>query len=213
MSDNCYYLVITNTPSKDWVAVLSDTPQTLGRSRQSEIQVPDRWHSVSRIHAKVWHAREWGWICDGGSKYGTYVNGVRLSPGRETRIDHGDRILLGTLELTLIDELHLRKNVLPDEASDEISTDDTFKLENGSILLADQRLHSLTTLSNAERDIVLWVSRGLTRPEEIGQKMHRSPHTVRTQMNSIFQKLGVHSRDELIGYLLRGDPNRETLAD
>jgi DNA-binding CsgD family transcriptional regulator len=202
MSD-AYYLVITNIPSKDWVATLTETPQTLGRSRDSEIRVPSTCHSVSRKHARVWYDRQGAWICDGGSTYGTWINGVRLSPGRDTNIEHGDRLLLGTLELTLIDETHLRKNVLFDEGGASDSSEDTFKLGPASSQLADPRLQALASLTNAERDVVLWMSRGHTRPEDLGRMLYRSPHTVRTQLNSIFQKLGVHSRDELIGFLLK----------
>jgi len=197
------YLVMTNTPSADWVASLSLTPQVLGRSREADIRVPSRCRSVSRQHASVWHDRSWTWICDCGSTYGTWINGVRLNPGRNTKIEHGDRILLGTLELVLVDELQLRRNVLLDEGETPDGADDTFKLSAGDNCLQGFGLQPLPMLTNAERDVVLWMMRGHTRPEEIGRMVHRSPNTVRTQLSSIFRKLDVHSRDELMGFLLR----------
>ena len=58
-------------------------------------------------------------------------------------------------------------------------------------------------LSQAELDVVLWMSRGFTDPDEIAEKLFRSPHTVRTHLGTIFSKLGVHSRDQLLSCLLR----------
>ncbi len=204
MMPNNYYLLMTNTPAKDWLAPLSSIPKAIGRKRDLEIQVPGHFHSVSRTHAQVWYDRLCCWICDAGSTYGTWVNGVRLTPGRNTKINHGDRIILGLLELTLIDETQLKQNVLIDDFEPEQDLEDTFRLMNGVKDLPDPRLLNLPMLTNSERDVVLWVARGLTRPVEIGKMLHRSQHTVRTQLNSIFQKLGVHSRDELVGFLLRG---------
>ena len=47
------------------------------------------------------------------------------------------------------------------------------------------------------------MSRGFTDPDEIGEKVYRSPNTIRTHLGTIFNKLGVHSRDQLLSCLLR----------
>lgn len=202
-------LLVTNLSQERWYAPLSSTPKTIGRSRGMDIRVPSGYQSVSRAHVRVWCDHRGGWICDIGSTYGTTVNGVRLMPNRETRLTHGDRVCLGTLELTVVDEQELFANVLLDDPESSDSGADTLKLAAGASLVAHPPRDLLSGLSNAERDVLLWVSRGYTTPEEIGGKLNRSPNTVRTQLNSIFQKLGVHSRDELVGYLIRKRSNAD----
>jgi DNA-binding CsgD family transcriptional regulator len=66
---------------------------------------------------------------------------------------------------------------------------------------ADQTFHEvlLNTLSPAELEVLRWFCRGLTAPQ-ISQTLFRSPHTVKTQLNSIYKKLGVHSRAELLSF-------------
>ncbi|MEQ1903961.1 MAG: LuxR C-terminal-related transcriptional regulator, partial [Pirellulaceae bacterium] len=58
-------------------------------------------------------------------------------------------------------------------------------------------------LSNAEREIVIWMMRGIVEETDIAHRIFRSPNTVRTHLNSIFRKLNVHSRHELIAKILR----------
>ena len=65
---------------------------------QSEIGIdlsPDT--TVSRVHAKIWLADELCWIEDLGSRYGTTVNGTRIT-GRQ-QLQEGD--LIGIGETTL----------------------------------------------------------------------------------------------------------------
>jgi len=213
MVDNRVGLVITNTPLNHWYAPLVSEPKVIGRGGDVPHKVPKGHRSVSRNHAKLWRDHRGAWICDLNSTYGTWVNGVRLVPQRETKIAHGDRILLGTLELTVLDEQEIFNNVLLDEPGSSDSSSDTFKLSNAVDSDVAEAHQAFSTLSNAERDVVLWMSRGYTSPDEIGAALHRSPNTIRTQLNSIFQKLSVHSRDELIGLLLRhkGSASSETI--
>ena len=66
----------------------------------------------------------------------------------------------------------------------------------------------------AERQVILWMGQGLLDDETIGKKLHRSPNTVRTQIGSIFHKLGLHSRGEVLNVLRQmmaaPPPKRET---
>jgi DNA-binding CsgD family transcriptional regulator len=61
----------------------------------------------------------------------------------------------------------------------------------------------LGLLTPAELDIVLWMYRGYTTDDELGRALFRSPHTVRTQVASVFGKLNLHSRTELVTWLQR----------
>jgi len=62
------------------------------------------------------------------------------------------------------------------------------------------------SLSNKEREIVINISQGLTN-KEIGSQLFISEQTVKTHINSIFKKLNVTRRTQLVplGIKLRGD--------
>jgi phosphoserine phosphatase RsbU/P len=69
---------------------------TIGRSRESDIFLPDQW--LSRQHAEI-HERSGGFVLlDLGSKNGTLLNGERVSD--ERRLRDGDVISLGEHQLT-----------------------------------------------------------------------------------------------------------------
>jgi serine phosphatase RsbU (regulator of sigma subunit) len=69
---------------------------TIGRSRQSDVSLPDQW--LSRRHAEI-HRRDDGfYLVDLGSKNGTLLNGAKIS--RECLLQPGDRIVLGEYVLT-----------------------------------------------------------------------------------------------------------------
>jgi pSer/pThr/pTyr-binding forkhead associated (FHA) protein len=83
---------------------------TLGRFSQGQPVVPDvdlsahkaYENGVSRLHAVVRLHGEDLTITDLGSSNGTYVNGVRLMPNRETAVARGDLIALGKLRLHIM---------------------------------------------------------------------------------------------------------------
>lgn len=80
---------------------------TIGRSRESDIFLPDQW--LSRHHAEIRQKPDGHYVVDLGSKNGTLVNGEKL--GKEQRLRPGDIITLGEHVLTF----------MPDEPAD---TDD-----------------------------------------------------------------------------------------
>ncbi len=206
-----FKLVITNLNRKDWCAPVKTSPEILGRGPLAEIRIPTDYQTVSRRHAKVWHDHGGVWICDLKSTCGTWVNGVRIVPGRPVRVASGDRILLGKLELLLMDPAETSGIAFIDSQSPD-QGENTVSFKPIRCTGDTHEINMISTLSNAERDVLLWVSRGYTTPEEICKQIKRSPHTVRTQLNSIFKKLAVHSRDELVGYLLR-TTRRDPAAD
>ena len=59
--------------------------------------------------------------------------------------------------------------------------------------LSRSALNLLTRLSFREREVALRVREGLTTPE-IAKTLHRSPLTIKTQLASIFRKLGAKNR-------------------
>ena len=61
-------------------------------------------NGVSRLHAVLKLIQDKIVIMDLGSSNGTYLNGSRLSPYVETRVNHGDVIYLGKLKMQLLIE-------------------------------------------------------------------------------------------------------------
>jgi sigma-B regulation protein RsbU (phosphoserine phosphatase) len=70
---------------------------SIGRSRESDIFLPDQW--LSRHHAEIRLRQEGVFIRDLGSKNGTLLNGNRVSG--EQRLQPGDVLTLGEHLLTL----------------------------------------------------------------------------------------------------------------
>ena len=203
------YLIMVNVPPVEWSVAIVHMEQTIGRGEEASIAIPDRFRAVSRRHATVWSdPADQVFIRDLGSRCGTDVNGIHLKADEQYRLVMGDRINLAGLELQFtaslppLPELVAELNV-PDD-SDAHDTCDMSDLDRRS---GDDARELLGLLSNAELEVMLWLCRGYTQLEAVGRKLHRSPHTVRTQLNSIFRKLNVHSRDELIGKVRRA--NRE----
>jgi len=72
---------------------------TLGRRGDNDIVLEDIY--VSRKHAAVEKRGVFYYIRDEHSRYGTFVNGDRVT---ETRLDYGDEIQLGNTVVTFVDE-------------------------------------------------------------------------------------------------------------
>jgi adenylate cyclase len=72
---------------------------TLGRREDNDIVLNDMF--VSRNHAEVEKKNVFYYIRDQQSRYGTFVNGTRIT---ETRLDYGDEIQLGNTMVTFVDE-------------------------------------------------------------------------------------------------------------
>jgi pSer/pThr/pTyr-binding forkhead associated (FHA) protein len=82
---------------------------TLGLAIPNQAVVPDvdlkpfgaEKHGVSRIHAELRVEKETIVAIDLNSANGTFVNDIYLEPQEPIRVQNGDRIKLGTLELQL----------------------------------------------------------------------------------------------------------------
>ena len=59
------------------------------------------------------------------------------------------------------------------------------------------------TLTLAERELLPWLQQGLGN-KEIASRLGKSPATVKTQIESVFRKLGIHGRLALIARLAAG---------
>ena len=182
------YLLMTNVSHHEWQAPVFEHSQVIGRLPDCDIVI-----------AEVGSDKDGLWIQDLGSSGGTQLNGVPLVRDTRTRAEIGDRVSLGGLELYFVspDASSLEESF--DEKDEEGKTRRTVQFTAKTIkTVGDVRLASL---SPAELEVVRWICRGLTTFEEIGRKLFRSPHTVRTQLGSVFKKLDVHSREQLLALM------------
>ena len=96
MSDSAWLIPLPGAPGAPPLEPLELSPTpgglVIGRHEQCELQLPASAESVSRHHA---HLIEQGgrWrIVDLNSRWGTFVNGVKLTPHREMPLKSGDLI-------------------------------------------------------------------------------------------------------------------------
>src|SRR5688500_7769255 len=76
-------------------------PLVLGRQETCAVRLPPDAEQVSRQHAQLVHD-ETGWrLSDLGSRWGTFVNGVRLAPRSEIPIREGDLVRITPWTFTL----------------------------------------------------------------------------------------------------------------
>jgi adenylate cyclase len=100
-------------PDDDTQVVKLEKPRiTLGRRADNDIVLDDMF--VSRTHAEVEKKGVFHYIRDRQSRYGTFVNGSRIT---ETRLDYGDEIQLGNTLVTFVDEDKLDQVPAPKKAS------------------------------------------------------------------------------------------------
>jgi phosphoserine phosphatase RsbU/P len=86
------------------MVVLDRDRLTIGRSKENDIFLPDRW--LSRRHAEIRQGTDGYYVVDLGSKNGTLVNNVPI--GERLRLRAGDVILLGEHALTFSGEAEAR---------------------------------------------------------------------------------------------------------
>ncbi len=198
------FLVMVNVPDEDWSFKIEEQRKIIGRSSEAAIRIPARNEQVSRRHAVTWCDNRGIWLTDLGSRGGTFVNGIALEKRRPTKIALGDRIALRDIELKVVPKVSKLAEVLvetgvvlPTPETDASATEIDSTQYTSFVQLM------LRQLTPAELDILLWMYRGYTSDEELGRTLHRSPNTVRTQVSSIFEKLNLHSRTEIVSWLKR----------
>ena len=93
------FLVYRDGDGVQQIVSLSPARERITLGRTDVTDVPLTWDSsVSRVHAELIRvAGDWTVADDGLSRYGSYVNGQRLTGRR--RLDDGDRIQLGEVVL------------------------------------------------------------------------------------------------------------------
>src|SRR5688572_7643975 len=74
---------------------------TIGRHEQCDICLPADAEKVSRMHARfVFDGARWH-VADLGSRWGTFVNGIKLTPNTDVPLNDGDLIRITPWTFTL----------------------------------------------------------------------------------------------------------------
>ncbi len=104
-----YQLVLQILPSGVCLQFVLEKPMTLGRAASPthaedliDLQTFNaNQHGISRRHCTLSHLENRLYVTDLNSTNGTYLNGKRLIPQEAHIVSHGDRLVLGTLNMTV----------------------------------------------------------------------------------------------------------------
>jgi len=162
----------------------------LGRDAECQVVLDDGL--VSRRHARLYVGDDGLVVEDLGSRNGVFVNLRRIEG--PTLLTHGDVIGLGCQAFEVIDlELAPRRRQatlpMPFTRSDT---------EGPDCVTITPRL---SVLSPREREVFELIVLGYTQ-REIGSRLHVSVKTIETHRAHIADKLGCHTRAELVAYAI-----------
>jgi len=171
-------------------AVVSDLPFRLevgdyvvGRSKSAAIVISDV--TVSRQHAKLRSRRQSVQLTDLKSCNGTFLNDV---PVTQVELKAGDRVRFGAVTCVLTQS--------PLERDDLCDAEITYPIPSGTQTM---RFDGLTA---AQSLVAIHLLEGCSETD-IAIRLNKSQHTIHTHVKAIFQRLGVHSRADLILHLLQ----------
>lgn len=207
------FLAMANVHPEGWAVSLTDQIQVLGRAPSAKIRVPASFRHVSRLHAEFSAEKGNVFLRDLGSRTGTQVNGVWLEAKKLARLTAGDRLWFGGLEMFVLSEISTLAQVLAEtsprpvpliDLQNDVSTDSTIHLTPGIHSSAQSPARDiLNSLTQTELEVLLWICRGYFDDQDIAKQLHRSPNTIRTHVASIFRRLSVNSRAEVMAFVKR----------
>ena len=125
----------------DRISVPGDEAVTLGRSARCDIRLAD--DRISRIHARIEQIADSWIVTDLGSRHGTFLNDVRLSPEEPAPLQDGDLLRVGPRVFRVVGEHSTHASRL---TTDDVSTT-TQRVERvGVNELSAMAQHRLTLL-------------------------------------------------------------------
>jgi sigma-B regulation protein RsbU (phosphoserine phosphatase) len=97
------YLVPVSGPPLEAIPLTpKPTGLTIGRHAQADLLLPADAERVSRFHARFHCVEPVGWrLSDLGSRWGTFLNGVKVPAGREVPLNEGDLIRISPWTFSL----------------------------------------------------------------------------------------------------------------
>lgn len=155
----------------------------VGRSSQCDFRV--RHDSVSRRHAEIRRSSSEVMVADLGSSNGTFVEGTRIATAPLLVTQH---VTFGVVEFMLI------APSVEDALGSEMET-------NKEKVPTTPLERARAKLSRAQGRILDLIAQGLSEKKIAGQ-LHLSVATVHNHIQAIYRSFKVHSRAELLLFLL-----------
>jgi DNA-binding CsgD family transcriptional regulator len=154
------------------------------------------FQGVAPLHAKLWRDKSGNWLRPING-HAIWLNSVPVSTRARTKLIKGDSLVFGESSKgpefwVLCRRAKEADEILPLSQSTEQAEEGNRTSRRG-----------IKGLSRAEYDVMAWMARGVVEVEDISRQLFRSVNTVRTQLSKIYEKIGVHSRAELLGVLIR----------
>ncbi|MBI3463854.1 MAG: FHA domain-containing protein [Planctomycetes bacterium] len=198
--ESCTQLVMKNIPGREWSYRIESSPKVIGRFADADIIIPSRFDGVSRRHAEIWTDNYGTWIRDLKSQRGTCINGVWVDHMPQAGIVVRDTVWLGDLAIEVVEQHRFTfgKGVPGIDELDETPPPSQPDLPGRALC---------KRLSPREIDVLLWISRGYDDEGEIGKLLHLTEATVHSHVMAIFEKLDIHSKSALMGWLKRQCPS------
>jgi len=153
---------------------------------------------VGPRHAKLWRDKSGNWLkpLDG---HGILLNSVPVSARTRTKLFKGDSLVFGDSPKYPEFWVLCRRAIEVAEDGQSLSARSESSGQTEDVSAGN----GFKELSRAEYDVMAWMARGVVEVEDISRQLFRSVNTVRTQLSKIYEKIGVHSRAELLGLLIR----------
>lgn len=167
-----------------WIIPVDKSPFVIGRSGSSDLVLSSK--IVSRRHAELimHNVDDMVYINDLNSTNGSFLNRQKIV--KRCFVDPGDCFQFGEFEFKLIYK----------ESSSENNSDTSYTLSSRSPLLVENftEYHNLT---KREDEIMHHIMEGKST-KEIAFDLNISFGTAKNHIYNLFQKIGIHSRIELV---------------
>ena len=151
---------------------------------------------VSRHHARFYEGPEGLMVEDLGSRNGVLLNQRKIDG--PTLVVHGDVIGIGLQSFEVVDELLLK---LPENLSTLPPASHPFAVSDVANSQQETVVARLDVLSARELEVLELIVLGHTQ-KEMADRLHVSVKTIETHRAHIVEKLGCHTRAELVSYAI-----------
>ena len=182
--DIAVWLVIRGVDPTVWAYRVKARRQTMGRSPECEIRVPD--DTVSRRHAQIWRRGSLVFVRDLKSRNGTYLDGLRIT---RCTLASGKSLKLGEVTLDIL----LRSA----SGGEELGGLDSTTVHHDAAAVAAAVPFNFGAISDSQRQVLKLLLQGISE-KRAAVKLHLSYHTVHTHVKHIYKQLGVRSRAALM---------------
>jgi DNA-binding CsgD family transcriptional regulator len=183
---NAMWLVAASTLTGNLPFRLGCGEFVVGRSKRAQIVLAEA--TVSRKHATLAYDGTTLTVRDLESANGTFINEAEVSLGE---LKLGDHVRFGSAVCAISITPLMRSGAAEDESTYQIP----LPKPPGDTTL-------ITIFTPAQRQIIPLLKEGKSE-SDIAALLNKSRHTIHAQIRGIFERMEVHSREELIVKLMR----------